>query len=122
MDAKSERNTQALQALRKQESDMEDGLHMLQNQQNQLEWLEEDHMRIQREQEELRELLREGWQGERATGFHMYTEEVQYREQRDWRQNIQEQRGDVTNQMTAAKQTLRELEAQQAELRKALSS
>ncbi len=122
MDAKSERNTQALLDLRKQESDMENVLHTLQNQQNQLEWLEEDHVRVKQEQEELRELLREAWQGERATGFHLYTEEMQYEEQRDWRQGIERETTDVTNQITASKQTLRELEAAQAKLRKELSS
>ncbi len=63
-------------------------------------------------------LLRSGWQGEEASGFHRFLEEQQHEESQAWRRDLQDKRSDLDTELQENKARLHTLETKQATLQK----
>lgn len=122
MDSVSEKRTQHLQTLKKQQIQVEETLQTLWKKQYEQEWQEADYDVMRTEQRALQELLHNGWQGDNAQAFHYYIEDVQEQEQRTWKKDIQTEADILKKEVSESKRKFIQLEEQQAQIRKELTS
>ncbi|WP_239257348.1 ribonuclease P [Listeria ilorinensis] len=118
MDKENLQREQQLTTLKKQETDLENQLSQIRQQQNQLARLEEDNQGIAQEQYEMMDMLRQGWQGERANGYHSYLEDLQQQEARTWRNEMIASIDAADQEAQKIKNKQWQLQDQQAQIRK----
>ncbi|EMD5274344.1 DNA double-strand break repair Rad50 ATPase [Listeria monocytogenes] len=121
MDAKSQQVEAQLQLLKKEQAAAEDFLQDLQRQQNEQEWLAEDVARVNQEERESLEFLREVWQGAESRSFGYYLADLQGEEKQKWHKKIQANEEECQQKITACRKSIYQLENQQQGLRKELS-
>ncbi|WP_099225420.1 hypothetical protein [Listeria costaricensis] len=122
MDRNAHQIEQALLTNRREQNQAKEELEQIRREQNEQEWLEVDFKQMQQEEQALMELLRDGWQGGTATGFHYYLEDVQEEEHREWRKAIREKEETLNQQVDRARNKLYDLEDQQRKLQKEITS
>ncbi len=69
----------------------------LQRQQNEQEWLAEDVARVNQEERESLEFLREVWQGAESRSFGYYLADLQEEEKQVWHKKIQSEPRGIAN-------------------------
>ncbi|EAO7438679.1 DNA double-strand break repair Rad50 ATPase [Listeria monocytogenes] len=121
MDSKSQQVEAQLQLLKKEQAAAEDFLQDLQRQQNEQEWLAEDVARVNQEERESLEFLREVWQGAESRSFGYYLADLQEEEKQKWHKKIQANEEECQQKITACRKSIYQLENQQQGLRKELS-
>lgn len=82
------------------------------------EWLEQDLRQLERAEQEALEILRQGWQGSRANGFHHYIEDVQLEESRAWEKGFAQRQTNLEQVRSEQTKSLFHLENQQQALQR----
>lgn len=82
------------------------------------EWLEQDLRQLERAEQETLGILRQGWQGSRANGFHHYIEDVQLEESRAWKKGFAQRQANIEQARSEREQALFHLENQQQAMQK----
>ncbi|MBC2261922.1 ribonuclease P [Listeria sp. FSL L7-0091] len=118
MDSAHSQLEQQLLQIKKAKITAETNVDQTRRKQNEQDWLEEDSNRLEQEKLALLDLLRSGWQGEEASGFHRYLEEQQQEESGAWRKDLQDKRTDLDTELQENKARLHTLETKQATLQK----
>ncbi|EAF5658985.1 ribonuclease P [Listeria innocua] len=109
---------QQLQQIKKAKITAETNVDQTKRKQNEQDWLEEDSNRLEQEKLALLDLLRSGWQGEEASGFHRYLEEQEHEESVAWKKDLQDKRTNLDKELQENKVRLHALETKQATLQK----
>ncbi|EAE8346780.1 DNA double-strand break repair Rad50 ATPase [Listeria monocytogenes] len=120
MDANSKKMEQKLHIVKKQQEEIEDSLQRLRREQNEKAWLGEDVARVHQEERESLHFLREVWQGAESRSFGYYLEDVQEKEQQLWHKKIQANQEECQQKITASQKSMYQLEIQQQDLQKEL--
>ncbi|MBC1571774.1 ribonuclease P [Listeria sp. FSL L7-1426] len=118
MDSAHSQLEQQLQQIKQAKMTAETNVDQTRRKQNEQDWLEEDSHQLTQEKLVLLDFLRNGWQGEEASGFHRYLEEQQNEESRAWRKDLQDKRTDLDIELQGNKDKLHTLETKQATLQK----
>ncbi|EAH4443803.1 ribonuclease P [Listeria innocua] len=118
MDSAHSQLEQQLQQIKKAKITAETNVDQTRRKQNEQDWLEEDSNQLAQEKRMLLDLLRSGWQGEAASGFHRYLEEQQHEESVAWKKDLQDKRTDLDTGLQENKVRLHALETKQATLQK----
>ncbi|EAF2521488.1 ribonuclease P [Listeria monocytogenes] len=118
MDSAHSQLEQQLQQIKKAKITAETDVDQMRRKQNEQDWLEEDSNQLTQEKLVLLDFLRSGWQGEEASGFHLYLEEQQHEESQAWRRDLQDKRTDLDKELQENKDKLHTLETKQATLQK----
>lgn len=99
---------------------MESALEQIKTALQEQEWLEADFRQLERSEQEVMDILRQGWQGHAASGFHTYIEEVQQAETRAWKKGFAQRQEKLDQDRTQTNQSLFQLDNQQRALQKEL--
>ncbi|MBC6116896.1 ribonuclease P [Listeria innocua] len=118
MDSAHSQLEQPLQQIKKAKITAETNVDQTRRKQNEQDWLEEDSNRLEQEKLALLDLLRSGWQGEEASGFHRYLEEQEHEESVAWKKDLQDKRTNLDKELQENKVRLHALETKQATLQK----
>ncbi|EAC6173230.1 DNA double-strand break repair Rad50 ATPase [Listeria monocytogenes] len=120
MDANSKKIEQKLHIVKKQQEEIEDSLQRLRREQNEQAWLAEDVAHVHQEERESLALLREVWQGAESRSFGYYLEDIQEKEQQMWHKKIQANQEECQQKITTSQKSMYQLETQQQDLQKEL--
>ncbi|HAA0650964.1 ribonuclease P [Listeria innocua] len=118
MDSAHSQLEQPLQQIKKAKITAETNVDQTRRKQNEQAWLEEDSNQLAQEKRMLLDLLRSGWQGEEASGFHRYLEEQEHEESVAWKKDLQDKRTNLDKELQENKVRLHALETKQATLQK----
>ncbi|MBC1935327.1 ribonuclease P [Listeria grandensis] len=100
---------------RRQEEEEEKVFQLRQKLQGQ-QWLEEDLKHIHKQEMQLLDLLRQGWQGAEARGFHNYLEEQQQVDSSNWKKGMRQQEEEIEDSIQKSKMQLLDFQIEQQEL------
>ncbi|EAF1438988.1 DNA double-strand break repair Rad50 ATPase [Listeria monocytogenes] len=120
MDANSQKIEQKLHLLKQQQKEIEDKLQRVRREQNEQARLAEDVARVHQEEQESLHFLREVWQGAESRSFGYYLEDVQEKEQQMWHKKIQANQEEHQQKIAACQKNIYQLENQQQDLQKEL--
>ncbi|CAM4026548.1 hypothetical protein LIBO111022_00805 [Listeria booriae] len=116
MDKDSHLIETSLRTNKRQQEEEEEKVFQLRQKLQGQQWLGEDLEHIHKQEMQLLDTLRKGWQGADARGFHNYLEEQQQRDLSKWKKEIRQQEDAIEESIQESKTRLLNFQTEQQEL------